>query len=221
MRLVVRCARYPWAFLFLRVGHMTAQEITDGPQRVREAWEWIVEWLRVNAPRSYGALRPGASESLLVEAEERLGFPLHADLRTLWAMNAGVTDDHMFAAHFLDGNGLLALDVALDTHEFLADAWSDWAAGWVPFTADEVTGPWSGSFVDCRTGRLGVWGMETEPEEEDGLDLAGWLELIVQALRDADGPLVGPGNAPGLAGGALVWLDPRDVHVEGWGPLHH
>ncbi|WP_329625104.1 hypothetical protein OG357_36055 [Streptomyces sp. NBC_01255] len=44
-------------------------------------------------------------------------------------------------------------------------------------------------------------------------------EWIVRALSDADGPLVGPGSAPGLAGGALVWLDPRDVYVEGWGPL--
>ncbi|MHC5263507.1 SMI1/KNR4 family protein [Streptomyces sp. UC4497] len=189
---------------------------------VTEKWAWVGDWLRDRAPRSHASLRPGASVERMAQAEQQLGFPLHTELRGLWSLNDGVSDSD--AGAFLNGLGLLPLDVALETRAFLADEDPEWGSLWVPVTADEVGEPWSGDFIDCGTGLTGHWCMDEEPgmhgEFGNGLTLPGLVGYVVEALRAGTGPFIGRPNAPGLVDGALVWADPRDVRTPGWAPVH-
>ncbi|MCX5141951.1 MULTISPECIES: SMI1/KNR4 family protein [unclassified Streptomyces] len=204
------------------------QNVEDEAAQVRAAWTWLTDWLGENAPGSAASLRPGASDDRVAQAEQRLGFTLPASLRALWTLNDGVVHSRTGASAFLDGHGPLPIETALDTHGALSDAWPDWDPLWLPFTANEVDEPWSGDFIHCGTGATGFWGME-DMEDEPGmhgdgsggaLTLPGMLAQIVEALREGTGPRIGSTSAPGIVDGGLVWMDPRDVWMPGWTPLH-
>ncbi|MFD6331645.1 hypothetical protein ACFWGI_18985 [Streptomyces niveus] len=202
------------------------QDVGDGPGRAVALWQELTAWLVNCAPVSATCLRPGAGENTLARVEARMGFALDPGLRAVWAINDGVADDaDSGAGLFLDQHALLPVAMAADIRDDLCDSFDeDWGRLWLPLTTDEVNEPWMGSTIDCGSGRLGSWSMEDAPEEPGGMSFANLLAAVMEAVKDGRGALMpSPGRSgtvPGLADGALVWQDPRELLVANWAPLH-
>ncbi|MFF0459164.1 SMI1/KNR4 family protein [Streptomyces mexicanus] len=136
---------------------------SEEPFPVEELWQRFRGWLLHHAPEDHHALRPGASGAEISELEEKIGFPLHGDLKSLLSMHNGVTPRRSStqAGAFLLGYSLLDTAGILGWQQNLADTareaveegYEDEVIGrtaherWVPF-AQSLTGDLL--FVDHR-----------------------------------------------------------------------
>jgi cell wall assembly regulator SMI1 len=135
----------------------------EEPFPVEELWQRFRGWLLHHAPEDHHALRPGASGAEISELEEKIGFPLHGDLKSLLSMHNGVTPRRSStqAGAFLLGYSLLDTAGILEWQQNLADTareaveegYEEEVIGrtaherWVPF-AQSLTGDLL--FVDHR-----------------------------------------------------------------------
>ncbi|MFC8678079.1 hypothetical protein ACFUEN_35995 [Streptomyces griseorubiginosus] len=207
-----------------------AEEVTG--RQIADAWQRFTRWLRLHAPDSYAALRPGVSPLLLTGLEQELGVRIPADLRALWSLMGG--DDGVDGAGCLPGNrALMTLDDVAAFHRQQMDAQvhedtlnvrrpeydriTVWTAAWIPVISYGVADRTSGLYLDTVSGCLGRWSRYNEGPGEELDTLATYLEEAADML---EAPALATRDKPGLLGGALVWgsrLDP--AQEERWQPL--
>ncbi|MGW3121610.1 SMI1/KNR4 family protein [Streptomyces sp. NPDC001107] len=168
----------------------------------------IETWLRIHAPASYEALRPGASGQELAALEDALGTRLPAELQALWCLHAGVHDAR--GAGFLFRNWALTDLAAVATYHVGRMSLGDddvWQGPWIPFCSSGVHDRAFVLYLDARTGVVGYTSRYGEHREEFA-SLSVHLEEMADAL---EAPALAGKQKPGLADGALVWGPVSDV----------
>ncbi|MFJ2899094.1 SMI1/KNR4 family protein [Streptomyces sp. NPDC087218] len=139
-------------------------------REIHHIWNRLVQWLHDNAPASAAALRPSAAAEEIVAAEQAIGVPFPAALRTWLMLNNGVqvADGRLDRAPVRDGcfllDGYHPLSTALIPHVYqrmmptpgdVNSYRSWWNPRWIPFAADD----WSyGFFIDTGNDTIGEWG---------------------------------------------------------------
>ncbi len=143
---------------------------TTEDREIHHIWNLLVQWLHDNAPASAAALRPSAAAEEIVAAEQAIGVPFPAALRTWLILNNGVqvADGRLDRALVRDGcfllDGYHPLSTALIPHVYqrmmpapgdVNSCRSWWNPRWIPFAADD----WSyGFFIDTGNDTIGEWG---------------------------------------------------------------
>ncbi|RFC77473.1 SMI1/KNR4 family protein [Streptomyces sp. AcE210] len=181
-------------------------------RQVTEAWQRITAWLEQNAPASYAALLPAATERDIAALEHDMGVRAPVELRALWLLCAGSQDTT--AACFLPDGGwaLMPLESAGRVYRWQSqwqrqngDAESPiWKPTWIPFCSWSVTDTSYGRFIDAETGEVGRWDDMGVRTVED-VSLTMFLEDIADTLEN---PQLATGYRPGLIGERLVWGPP-------------
>ncbi|MCT2588799.1 SMI1/KNR4 family protein [Streptomyces sp. N2-109] len=192
----------------------------DSPARVTHQWERITSWLKRHAPATYARLRPPVTPEALEWYEQRIGTPVHADLKALWGVNEGA---YLFTfPDFLDGYAPLSIDGSVRCHPLENGEERGWERSWIPFVCNDPTDPYSGMFHDTKTGFVGHWAEAEMPTVSMGTTLADYLKSEADALHKAPDQSTG-GDVPGISDGSLVWDDPaRRLYEEldDWRPFH-
>ncbi|MBB5935842.1 SMI1/KNR4 family protein [Streptomyces zagrosensis] len=187
---------------------------------VTHQWGRITSWLSSHAPATHARLRPPVPPQALAWYEQRIGTPVHEELRALWALNEGA---YVFAfPDFLNGHAPLSIDGSFLCHSLAHVEEGGWQRSWVPFACNDPTDPYSGMFHDAKTGFVGHWAEAEMPAISPGITLADYLKKEADALYEAADQPHG-GDVPGTWNGFLVWDDPdRRLHDElaGWRPIH-
>jgi cell wall assembly regulator SMI1 len=93
---------------------MTGTDNTQARQ-IADAWRRIDTWLRVHAPVTYGALRPGATESEIATVQDTTGTRIPDELKALWRLTAGDNGVNG-AGFFLENQALMTLDAVTVFH---------------------------------------------------------------------------------------------------------
>jgi cell wall assembly regulator SMI1 len=171
------------------------------PTDVSEALGRIEHWLARNAPDIADGLQPPASRAALDAAERRLGRPLPAEVRSLYALHDGengstppafvdwkwlpvqyVVEQYGVLKRAAEENAGLQVEVLTDGK--VQSEW--WRAGWIP-----LFGNGSGDYV-C---------VDLEPTREGNVG-----QLIIYSGRDASRSVA----APSL----LAWLSAFAADLE-------
>ena len=170
---------------------------------MRETWKQIDAWLRVNAPKAFATLQPGASSQTLDELETRLGFPIPAELREHLVIHDGQPKDTLLG--LLHGWIFLNSDSIAECHatfaRLLREGYLDrpgksrdgavkpvwWSERWVPF----LEGP-GGDYLcfdmdPTESGQVGqiITFWHAEPfRKVEARSLADLLARFVRDLHD-------------------------------------
>ncbi|MEZ0373270.1 MAG: DUF6707 family protein [Candidatus Sericytochromatia bacterium] len=180
---------------------------------MQKSWKTIEDWLGAKAPKLLSALRPGATEAEIKQAEAKMGIKFPKEVRASWLIHDGIGRNGPF---FLDGHTLLSLedmvsdwrvcqelldeDFAEDDNQNVHDAirprW--WQTGWIPLTADGMGNHFCLDLAPARAGKKGqvisFW------HDDDA------RELIAANFKDYLG-----GFAKSLSKGDYLWSDGRLV----------
>lgn len=108
------------------------------PGSVTLVWAQIAEWLRKNAPLTFGKLNPPASERALAELASELGIELPPDLvELLRSFNGSAARDVIGVILLPPGHHVMdSSQIARDTRQ-RASIWGDaWRPTWVAFGND-------------------------------------------------------------------------------------
>ncbi|WP_424567894.1 SMI1/KNR4 family protein [Streptomyces sp. CH-036] len=147
---------------------------------IHRTWTRMVQWLHDRAPVNAAALGPAATAEDVGAAEQAIGVPFPAALRTWLMLNNGVRapDSRPDRAPVHDGCFLPGGQHPLSTasiphvHRRLTalppggnPRRSSWNPRWIPFAADDYSyspfihnGDSYGSFIDTGDGTIGEWG---------------------------------------------------------------
>lgn len=169
----------------------------DGMHNMQELWRRFEEWLRENAPGDYATLRPGLSDGDVSRLENRIGFPLHTELKSLLSERNGVTPPRSSMApgaftlgySLLDAEGITEWhqNLSVMAHEAVEEGYEEEVVGrtahtqWVPF-AQALTGDLL--FIDHRTDHYGEVG-EISFGDPEYLPLWPSMTLMLTDLNNA------------------------------------
>jgi cell wall assembly regulator SMI1 len=171
------------------------------------AWKRIEAWLKKNAPDTFAALRPGASDDDVEQAERALGRKLPKPVVDSYKLHDGMRGG---AGPLVDEWSLMALATVvrewktlkklLDDGTFegtTADAAAQikstwWSPGWIP-----IAGNGSGDYlcVDLDPEPGGKAGqvisfLHADPHRElVAKDLPAWLAQVADAMKAGKGPV--------------------------------
>ncbi|WP_181727336.1 SMI1/KNR4 family protein [Streptomyces sp. PT12] len=180
-------------------------------------WVQVEQWLSVNAPASYSALRPPAQEESIAAIERALGFPACEAISLLLCNHDGTHSfdemgDVATASYFLPGgHRLLSVDEIITVHQGLTQRLGTlgsesfghwWHPLWLPFAARVST---DALFIDHREGdaygRVGAF-------IHDDTSRIYWSSLE-EFTRQMSAALTRGGRAhlfsPRVDGSALKW----------------
>ena len=160
---------------------------------VDRAWSRIEAWMDAHAPEARAALRPGASDEAIREAEEALGLELPASFRRSIARHDG---QHWRWPSLVEFGILLPLHDVVEEQRSLeqasaesqadADQGNWWRPGWVPFVSRD------GDYLSVDLApddhpRYGqVWSFLHDDEPMHSLvapDFGTWLERWADELE--------------------------------------
>ncbi|MET8978926.1 hypothetical protein ABZX85_25225 [Streptomyces sp. NPDC004539] len=187
---------------------LTARQIAD-------AWHRVTTWLRLHAPDSYAALRPGTTPP------PDLGIRVPLELRALWLLTSGDDEGCLPGAMALMSPDAVTAEYRRRTEEQARtpeeDGITRWKPSWIPF----ATGPRNsmrGLYLDTDTGFLGHWSRYDDGHPDGELDtLVTYLEEVADTL---EAPALATRDQPGLIGGRLVWRSGIDPAApDGWRPI--
>lgn len=156
---------------------------------VRERMEEIKAWMRANAPVILESLEGPVAEQELVDLETRLGFSVPEQLRELWLMHGGTTDEVGFFGFmsFVGPNGLdnrdimlfvrsdrdLGKDDSVEDSEIESDAW-------IPLAQQGYA---DGIALCGVSGRVFSWAKDSPAVQFRAASLEKYLEMYLTALR--------------------------------------
>ncbi|MFD5653083.1 hypothetical protein [Streptomyces sp. NPDC127039] len=206
-------------------------------QNLEAAWRRLTAWLEVSAPVSYASLLPGATEVAIESADatlrQHLGFPLPAELASLWRICGGVEhqeleDDEegeVGSGAFLPG-GVIMSPVDALRPRLPERTGPDWWGGApvVPWLTGDEAGPESGHWVgDIGVGRWTLDSLIDVGQKAAYPSIAAYLDAVYRTLTDGPADAMGP-RVPGVVWGCLTWdwheaplLDEALPH---WTPVH-
>ncbi|MDX3239397.1 SMI1/KNR4 family protein [Streptomyces sp. ME03-5709C] len=172
---------------------------------VVESWSRVMSLLQEHAPADYGDLPGPATEQVLAAAEERMGIPLHRELRAWLLQNnldlpeedvdndvaccgfSGFPDEGRF---FL---GIRAIERLYANHSMSGGINPPdqpdnpfWRNEWIPFLSDQDG--WTGKFIDVQDGRIGTWFVGEITTLGEYASLAHYFDFVAKTLtKIADG----------------------------------
>ncbi|MDX3235103.1 SMI1/KNR4 family protein [Streptomyces sp. ME03-5709C] len=186
---------------------------------VVESWSRVMSLLREHAPAHHADLPGPATEHTLAAAEERMGIPLHRDLRA-WLLRNSLdlseedADDDVACCGFAgfpdEGSfflGIRAMQRLYENHSMPGGVNPPdepdnpfWRNEWIPFLSDEDG--WTGKFVDVRDGRIGRWFVGEITTTGEYTSLAHYFDSVAERLTQ-----IADGSHPtcSVTEGRLVW----------------
>ncbi|WP_331740899.1 SMI1/KNR4 family protein [Streptomyces sp. NBC_01006] len=187
-----------------------------------EIWRQFTDWLAVNAPEDYAALRPGASQADIRHLEDEITFEVSSDLKLLLSMHDGVVARRSSTegGAFILNYSLLDVKGIDEWHKNLAEMSDDAEEGgyedsvightahkqWVPF-AQSLTGDLL--FVDHRRDHYGEIGEISFGSPTYDLlwpDMRKMLCDFCTAVENAS-PLPSVGRVPSIHEGRILeWV---------------
>ncbi|GAA2474666.1 hypothetical protein GCM10010406_08430 [Streptomyces thermolineatus] len=170
-----------------------------------ESWSRVMGLLREHAPADHADLPGPATEQMLAAAEERMGVPLHRELRAWLLQNnldlpeEDVDDDAAccgFAGFPDEGSfflGIRAMEKLYANHSAPGGVNPSnqpdnpfWRNEWIPFLSDQDG--WTGKFIDVRDGRIGRWFVGEITTTGEYASLAHYFDSVAEMLtKIADG----------------------------------
>jgi cell wall assembly regulator SMI1 len=169
--------------------------------RVSEAWQHVERWLAAHAPEVLARFPPGASESALAAAEERLGFPLPRELRESLGVHDG--NGGAFWLHEDRLGALMPVSDIIITWQMLVDLFGNgsndasarppapikrrwWHRKWVPFLHPDLGDKTCVDLDPAKGGRRGqvfYWSHTGGPEY---VIAPSYAELFAGFVRELD-----------------------------------